>query len=229
MHHVADVGGVEVDPQVRREAVLHLAQDRGLALLLELFLARDQQPHTALEPLPQRRDEGLQLEHALAALVDVLADLVHHQEQRRVRGAEAEHVGDGPGGVVGRKDPAARAAARAQPALRIGVLIGEEMKHHLGEVVVGKLLVPGLLPGSVQDLFGLRQETIPVGIPLQAQLELGHQGVAAVAQALLDLAHHGGVDVLVVAGNTADVEHAGHGVDPADQVVPGRAELVELG
>jgi hypothetical protein len=46
-----------------------------------------------------------------------------------------------------------------------------------------------------------------VAIALELQLHLGDVGIGAVAEALLQLAHDRGVDVLVVAGDPADVEH----------------------
>jgi hypothetical protein len=63
----------------------------------------------------------------------------------------------------------------------------------------------------------------------RAQLEVRDQRLgAAVAEALLHLAHRGGVDVLVVAGDAADVEDDRHRVDLLAQGAPGLAQLGRL-
>jgi hypothetical protein len=79
---IADVRRRQVDAEVRWKTVLELGEVVGLRLVLELLLACGEKPDASLEPLPQLGDERLELQHPALVLVDVLAHLVDHEEER---------------------------------------------------------------------------------------------------------------------------------------------------
>jgi hypothetical protein len=207
--HVADVGAGQVHAQAGREAVLQLHDGAGLGRVVELLLAGGQEPHLAPELLPQRRHEGLELEHPIVHLVHVLADLVDHQEQRLARLTQIEHGLDGLHHLLHRAAAAVLGASAAvDPAHRLQVPLRVHGVEHVREVIVGLLVPLGLAPRPPQDLLRGGLEQLILTVALQLQLVLGHQvALLAVAEARLHLAQHGRVDVLVVAGHRADVEH----------------------
>jgi len=228
VHHVADVGGRQVHAQARREAVLQLGQVAALQVLVQLLLARGQKPDPALQSLPQGLGQALQGQLARVALEDVLADLVHHEEERPPPRPEAEHGLHVPDGLVHR-GPAAGAAAHARvhPGGGLGVQGRVEAVHDLREVVLGQEVVHGLGPGATQGLVGAGQELFPPAVALQLQLVVGHEvRGGAVAQPLLELAPGRQVDVLVLSGNRPDVEDHGQGIDLLEQTLPGFAQLL---
>ena len=190
MDDVADVRRAEVHAEVRREAVLELAEVVVLSLVLELLLAGGEEPHAALELLPQLRDERLELEHPALVLVDVLAHLVDHDEERLPLATLLEHRLDGLDDLAhARARAGARAGAAVDPARRLRVALRLHDVEHVREVVVGLLFLLGDPPVLAERLLGGREELVPLAVALQAQLEVGDQvALRAVAEARLHLA-----------------------------------------
>lgn len=102
--------------------------------------------------------------------------------------------------------------------------------HHLGEVFFGQCAVLDLAPGPTEDIEGLGFKFVPAPVALEVELEFANQWLgAAIAKTCLYLAHTDGVDVLVVTGQPANVEHDSDGVDLLAQRVPGHSEDLGLG
>ncbi len=224
---VADVGRVQVDAQRRREAVLELADVVRLVGVLELLLAGREDPDQSLQLLAELGDERLQRQHPVLVLVDVLAHLVDDDEERLALGADGEHRVDGLDHLAhAGADPGARAGARVEPAHRVDVGGGVEHVHHVREVVLGELVVLGQVPGLAERLLGELQEAVPFAVALELELVLGDEvALRAVAEPRLHLAQRRAVDLLVVAGDAADVEDDGDGVDALAQRLPGLDQL----
>ena len=223
---VADVGRGQVDPQLGREAVLGPDQEGLVRLLVQLLLAQGQEPGAALERGPERGGEGAQPVDPVLAGEDVLGHLVHHQEEGRIGAAEAQHVADGAHRLFGGFVAGMGARTAGEPAHRVRVVTREEPGHHQGEVLFREGPVLDRFPGLAERFQGGVLETGPLAIPLQVQLEVRDQGIGrAVAQAPLKLADDGRVDLLVVPGHAAHVEHDSDGVDLAPQGGPGLAQL----
>ena len=72
VNDVANVGGRQMDAELWLEATLELAEHVGVVGLFEFLLAGHEEPRFAFESLSEFGDEGLQLEHPLLILVDVL-------------------------------------------------------------------------------------------------------------------------------------------------------------
>jgi hypothetical protein len=226
VHDVADVRRREVHAELGGEAVLGPDEERVVGALVELLLAQGEEPGAAAQAGAEGGGEGAQAVDAVAAVDDVLGDLVDDQEQRGLGCAEAEHVGDGGDGLFGGVEVGLGAGAAREPGVGVGVALGVELVQDAREVVLGEGAGAGLRPRRAEHARGGLLEARVVSVALEAQLEVGDQGVAgAVAEALLDLAQGGGVEVLVVAGDAADVEDDRDGVDLLAQGVPGGAEL----
>ena len=119
------------------------------------------------------------------------------------------------------------AAAAGKPAHGVGVEFRGHDAHDQRELVFGERPVLDLGPGLAESFFGDGQKARPVAAPLEFEFEIGDQRVgAAITETRLQLAERGGVDVLVAAGDTADVEDHGDGVDFRAQCVPGGAQVV---
>ena len=91
---VADVRGGEVNAKRGGEAVLQLREGIRSRFFLELLLAGREEPDASLQPLSEVRDEGLELEHPVIVVVNVLADLVDDEEESLSRGPSVEHRRD---------------------------------------------------------------------------------------------------------------------------------------
>ena len=227
MHDVADVGRGKMHTELLLEATLELAEQVSLVGLFELLLASHEEPRFAFETLAQFRDEGLQLEHALLVLVDVLRDLVDDDKEGLALGAAVEHVCNRPRGLGDGGGLREGAGAGRDPRHGVCVAIGVEGVHHLGEVFFGQRLVLHLGPRLAQHVCGFRLELGPAAVALEVQLELGHQGLSrAVPEALLDLAHDRRMDVLVIASKAPDIEDHGNRVDRLAKGAPRVAELL---
>ena len=226
---VADVGGGKMDAELLLEAALEFAEHRGLVGLFELLLAGHYEPRLALKTLAQFRDEGLQLEHALLVLVDVLRDFVDDDEERLARGTAVEHVRDRPRGFSDGGGLRNCTGTGHDPGHRIRVAVWVEGMHHLGKGFLGQGLVLNVGPRLAEHFFGLRLELGPAAVTLEIKLKLGHEGLrAAVAQALLDLAHDRRMDVLVVASETPDIKDHCNRVDLLAKGAPSVPELLTL-
>ena len=225
---VADVGDAEVDAERGREAILELEDGAGHAgALLQLLLPGGEQPRPPLHPLPERRHERLEREHAIVVVVHVLADLVDDHEERHPRAAPLHHLLDGLHRFVRRALALeARAAAAVDPRCLGREELGLEREEGGGEVVLGELAVLELGPGLAMDLEDLVEERRVELLQLQPELVLRDQAAGRrVAEPVLHLAHHHGVDVLVVAGLAPHVEHHRHRPDAVDERAPRVAEV----
>ena len=212
------------------ESVLELGDVALIGLVLELLLASRKQPHRSLELLPQLGHEALELEHPPLVLVHVLRDLVDHDEERLARGVDRQHR-------VDRLDRLAHAAAGPGPGACMGVdpARGIEIPvrihdvQHVGEVVVGLLLLLGLRPLLLQHRPRGLQEPVPLFVDLQPALVVRDQvALGAVSQSDLDLPQDRGMDVLVVACHPADVEHDRDRIDLLAHRLPRCHQLLPL-
>jgi hypothetical protein len=68
-----------------------------------------------------------------------------------------------------------------------------------------------------------------VALALEAQLEVGDEGVGGIAQAVLHAAQGGGVDLLTFAGDGAHVEDDRDGIDLGLEAGPGGAQQARAG
>jgi hypothetical protein len=116
--------------------------------------------------------------------------------------------------VLGRLALGTRTRAAHEPAHRLGVSVWIQVRQNEREVVFCELLVLALGPRTAEYLGGGFLESLPLVVAFELELEVSDQGLGrAIAEPLLDLAHGGSVDVLVVAGDAADVEDDGEGLD----------------
>jgi hypothetical protein len=223
---IADIGGGEMDAQLGRESILRPDQERLVGLLVELLLTERQEPDTPLEAGAEGSRESSQPVDAILAREDVLGNLVHHQKQRGVGSAEAQHVADGAHGIFRGLVAQVRACAAREPGHRVGVIVREESGHDQREVFLGEVASFDLLPGLAKCVLCHLLETCPVSVAFEGQLEIGHQRLGGtVAEAALELPDGDGMDLLVVAGNAADIEDDGDGIDLAAQRGPGIPQL----
>jgi len=116
------------------------------------------------------------------------------------------------------------------PRLGVGEDLGLQGVHHRGKGVLHELAVLELGPGLAVYLLGLLQERFVQPLELELELVLGHEvGGRAVAETVLHLPHHHRVNVLVVPGLAAHVEHDGDGLDAVHETSPGKVELGRIG
>ncbi len=130
---VTDVGRAEVDAELRGKRSSRLGE-RDAGGVVELLLARGEEPDAALEPRAQVGDEALDLEHAIFVVVYVLAHLVDDEEESAPRRALREHALDGADAVDdGRGLIALSEALRVEPARGLEVALAVERVHRVGE------------------------------------------------------------------------------------------------
>jgi hypothetical protein len=163
--------------------------------------------------------------------MDVLGDLVHHDEQGFPWSADGQHRLHVVHDLLHRRaGPGARPGAGVDPAHGLEVAGGIEDVEHVGEMVLRLVILLGLLPGLPERLLGGRQEWRPLAVPLQLELVGGDQVASrAVVEPGLDHPEGGHVDVLVIPGHAADVEDHRNGVDPPAQRGPGIHQLLASG
>ncbi len=232
VHHLADVRDAQVDAERRREAILELHDGRRHSgALLELLLPRGEEPGAALHALTQGRHEGLQGQHAVLVVVDVLAHLVHDDEERPPRQAPVEHLLDGQhrlvGGALAREGGA---AAAVHPGHGVLVELRAQGVHHRREVIFDELAVLELSPRLAVHPGHLVHEAVVEPLELELELVLRHQlARARVAEPLLHLAHDDRVDVFVVARFAPHVEDDRDGLQAGDELLPGEAEVGGVG
>jgi hypothetical protein len=188
--------------RLRREAVLQLADGAGLGRSSSFCWPVARSHTRPLQRCPSAATKDWSLSMRLVVLVDVLADLVDHEEQRLARLTLIEHRLDGLDDLLHRScRRRAGAGTAVDPAHRLHVPLRVHDVEHVGEVIVGLLVLLGLRPRPPRTFCAVGRTT-PLTVALELQLVLGHQvALRAVAEPRLHLPQHGRVDVLVVAGH----------------------------
>src|SRR6185436_14160375 len=102
-----------------------------------------------------------------------------------------------------------------------------QYEQHVREMIVGLFLLLGFRPLLAECRSCRFHERIPFAVAFEPKLVIGDEiALGAIAEARLDEAKHGGVDVLVIARDTSDVEDYGDRFYPVGESVPRIGELL---
>ena len=205
---IANVGGCQMDAKLRRKAVLCPDEECIAGLFVDLLLAKSKQPCLSLQLATQFRSHCPQPVHPLLIGKHVLRNFVDDKEQRPVRLAETHHFADGVDGFRRRIGNRCSSSA-VDPAHGIDVTVPVEVVQDFRKGLVSKRLVLFILP-RMTDLVRNFEKLLPLAGLFQPQLEVSDERVLlAVTESLLNLSHAGRMNVLVVAGEAADIEYDG--------------------